>query len=68
MSYMRVGMLVCVSVGKHLKVWSRDRDGAGYIFGFQCRGRAETVGHKSRPLHKNVDFWDILEMRVSSEA
>ena len=65
---MRVGMHVCVSVRKHLKVWSRDRDGAGYIFGFQCRGRAETVGTKADHCKKNVDFGDILEMRVGSAA
>ena len=65
---MRVGMHVCVSVGKHLKVWSRDRDGVGYIFGFECGGRAETVGHKSRPLHEKCGFGDILEMRVGTAA
>ena len=63
---MRVGMHVCVSVGKHLKVWSRDRDGARYTF--ESRGRAETVGHKSRPLHEKCGFGDILEMRVGSAA
>ena len=61
-------MHVCVSVGKHLKVWSRDRDGARYRFGFECRGRAETVGHKSRPLHEKCGFGDILEMWVGSAA
>ena len=58
---MRVGMHVCVSVGKHLKVWSRDRDGARYIFRFVCRGTAETVGHKSRPCMKNVDLGIFLK-------
>ena len=68
MSCMRVGMHVSASVRRHLKVWSRDRDGAGYLFGFECRGRAETVGHKSRPSYEKCGFGDILEMRVGSAA